>query len=512
MVGAGPDPALSDWWEVHQTLYTTCLGLVGYPDEPAPDGFQLEPEAADALPTVSEDGRTYTFRIKPGFAFSPPSNEPVTAETFRYAIERTLAPVFDDDAPGPRFYGDILGVEEYRSGSADHVSGLVAEDDRLTITLVAPAPNFLHRLALPYACPVPVATPALRSGLNPEPPVAGAGPYYLAQMIPKRLVVFLSNPNYEGSRPQPFDAIAVKMKTEPADAIDQVLQGTLDAAMLAGDNPVSGPGSSIAQEWGPASANAENGDQRWFGAPRLGVDFIALNTTRPAFSDPDVRRAVAVALDRDALSRIWVNAPTAGLLVPSVPGSAGIGASVPDPDVERALELMGGREFDVRMQGFPEAWGCGPCREFEVAVTGQLKAIGITVTVSHPDEEHMGDAFASDSEVDLLLWGTGTDVPDPVAFLGSLREIPWVGDANLQELDRLVDLDGQARIDGAATLADRIVDEDTLVIPIAYPVFPFFISDRIGCGFVQPAIGSVDLLSLCVDEEGAPSPSASASP
>jgi ABC-type transport system substrate-binding protein len=331
-------------------------------------------------------------------------------------------------------------------------------------------------------------------------------------MISKRLVVFLPNPNYEGSRPQPFDAIAVKMKTEPADAIDQVLQGTLDAAMLAGDNPVSGPGSSVAEEWGPASANAKNGDQRWFGAPRLGVDFIALNTTRPAFGDPDVRRAVALAIDRYALSRIWVNAPTSGLLVPSVPGSAGIDASVPDPDVEQALALMGGRELDVTMQGFPEVWGCGPCREFEVAVTGQLKAIGITVTVRHPDEEHIGDAFERDSEVDLLLWDTGTDVPDPVAFLGALRDIPWVGDANLQELDRLVDLEGQARIDGAGTLANRIVDLDTLVIPIAYPVFPFFISERIGCGFIQPAIGAVDLLSLCVDEDVTSSPSASALP
>jgi ABC-type transport system substrate-binding protein len=282
--------------------------------------------------------------------------------------------------------------------------------------------------------------------------------------------------------------------------------------MLAGDNPASGPGSSIAEEWGPASPNAAEGDQRWFGAPRLGVEFLALNPTRPAFSDPEVRRAVALAIDREALSRIWVNAPTTDLLVPSGPGSAVTDVSVPDPDVEGALELMGGRELDVTMQGAPEAWGCGPCREFEVALTGQLKAIGITVTVTHPDEEHIGDAFAGDSNIDLLLWGTGTDVPDPVAFLGGLREIPWVGDANLQELDRLVDLEGPARIDGAATLANRIVGEDTLVIPIGYPVFPFFISERIGCGFIQPAIGAVDLLSLCVDEEATSAPSAGASP
>ena len=96
--------------------------------------------------------------------FSPPSNEPVTAETFRYSLQRAVSPVFGDDAPGPGIFGDIAGVSEYRAGTADHVSGLVANRGiQLTITLVAPEPDFLMRLATSYACPVPTTdTPALR--------------------------------------------------------------------------------------------------------------------------------------------------------------------------------------------------------------------------------------------------------------------------------------------------------------------------------------------------------------
>ncbi len=503
-----PDPAVNGYWEVHQALYITCVGLLAYPDEPAPEGWALVPEAATAIPTISPDGLTYTFRIKQGFMFSPPSNEPVTAETFRATLERSLSPVFDEGAPGPQFYGDIAGVDEYRSGTADHVRGLVADGDRLTITLEAASPDFLHRLALPYACPVPIGTPALGSGLNPEPPIGGAGPYYLAEKVTKRLVVLLKNPNYEGSRPQPFDAIAIRVGTEPARAIDQVQRGTLDAAMLAGGDPVSGAGSSIAAEWGPASPRAADGDQRWFGAPRLGLDYLALNASRSAFSDPDVRRAVALALDREAISRIWVTAPTANLLPPSVPGSAGADARIPSPDIDAALELMNGRTFEVTMQGFPTEWECGPCREFEVAVTGQLKAIGITVTVRHP-EDFPGDALEPGSDVDMLQLGLGSDVPDPVALLRPLRDDSWIGEANLRELDRLEGLSGQVRIDEAASFAERVVDE-ALVIPTGYPVYPFFLSERIGCGFVQPAIGALDLLSLCVEEAATPSPSSSA--
>ncbi len=46
------------------------------------------------MPDISPDGRTYTFRIRPGFRFSPPSGQAVTAETFRATIERALSPKF----------------------------------------------------------------------------------------------------------------------------------------------------------------------------------------------------------------------------------------------------------------------------------------------------------------------------------------------------------------------------------------------------------------------------------
>ena len=62
------------------------------------------------------------------------------------------------------------------------------------------------------------------------------------------------------------------------------------------------------------------------------------------------------------------------------------------------------------------------------------------------------------------------------------------------------------------TLDRRIVADDATVIPYGYPEYPNYFSERIGCGFVQPAIGAVDLLSLC-RKGGAPaSPLPSAIP
>ena len=74
---------------------------------------------AAALPVPSADGKSYTFRIRPGFRFSPPSNAPVTAQTFKFAIERALSPKIT--GPARKFAADIVGQEAYEAGKAKHI-------------------------------------------------------------------------------------------------------------------------------------------------------------------------------------------------------------------------------------------------------------------------------------------------------------------------------------------------------------------------------------------------------
>ena len=92
------------------------------------------PEVAQSLPTRSADGKTYTFTIRKGFRFSPPSNEPVTAQTFKYAIERSLSPMMKSPRV-ERFLGDVVGAKAYVAGKAPHISGIVARGNTLTIRL-----------------------------------------------------------------------------------------------------------------------------------------------------------------------------------------------------------------------------------------------------------------------------------------------------------------------------------------------------------------------------------------
>ena len=95
VVGNGQaDPAVNGGPVFHQLTYATCAYLLNYPDAAGAAGRVLRPEVAAAMPDISPDGRTYTFRIRPGFRFSPPSGQAVTAETFKATIERALSPKF----------------------------------------------------------------------------------------------------------------------------------------------------------------------------------------------------------------------------------------------------------------------------------------------------------------------------------------------------------------------------------------------------------------------------------
>jgi peptide/nickel transport system substrate-binding protein len=490
-----PDPATNGSFEFRQAAYFTCAGLLRYPNKPAPDGWVLEPEVAAAMPEVSADGRTYTFTVRDGFVFSPPSNEKVTAATFRATLERALAADLGESGRGIMFLADIQGAVDYHEDRTAHVSGIVADGDRLTITLEAPAPDFLRRLTLPYFCPLPLGTPTVPRGLDPIPPLAAAGPYYLAKHIAAELGLYLPNPNYTGPRERPWAAIAFRFGFVPGDAIGRVEAGLADAAVSGAFEPLLNAASERAKEWGPGSPAAAGGDQRWFGGPRFLTDYIAMNPADPLLKDPAVRRAIALALDRSTLAAVFGEAPTASLLAPSVPGSPPADTAPPTPDRDTARVLLAGRTGTLVMAS-PPAGECPECDAIASAVKSQLAPMGITVQIKEFD-----DPWAASQEpknkIDLLNGSLDTDYPDPVALMGRLRVNAWLPKADLAELDRIGGLEGQARIDAAAALAARVADDGTWVVPFGYPVYPLFLGKTVGCGYVQPAIGAVDLLSLC---------------
>ncbi len=175
---ADGDPALDATWLAFQVEDATCAKLLNYPDLAGPIGAQLRPEVAASMPTLSRDRRTYTFTIRPGYRFSPPSNQPLTAETFRTSIERAVSPRMGKGCCGTAAHSDITREAAYRAGDTEHISGLTARADTLTVRLVRPSADFLQRLAArSSSAPSRSAhKPANQTSERPSPPPAARSP------------------------------------------------------------------------------------------------------------------------------------------------------------------------------------------------------------------------------------------------------------------------------------------------------------------------------------------------
>ncbi len=409
------DPAFGSW--LH---YVTCANLVTYPDRPAPEGSRIVPEAAESVPAPAAGGTTYTFRIRPGFRFSPPSNEAVTAMTFKSTIERVTDPRLG--SPLATEFSGIVGYQAYVTDKAREISGLVARGRTLTIRLSKPDGGLLARLADGSACAVPVDTPVAR-GMNNIP---SAGPYYIASYTPRQQLVLEQNPNYRGGRPHRLAQIVVAIGVDPVRALEQVEAGTADYALRL----PRAAGPRLESAYGPRSDAARAGHQQYFVSEALGARILHMNTSRPLFSDVRLRRAVNYAIDRSALAAqgrraaevnpFNAGAPTDDYLPRSAAGAEDFQVyPLRKPDLRRATRIAG----HVNATAVMYTPNLSPWREEAQIVRRNLKPLGIDVQVK---EFPLGDFFTRVTRrgepFDLAVSGYWL-APDPVEILALLVDV-----------------------------------------------------------------------------------------
>ena len=333
------DPARGSGAE--DLLYATCAQLVNYPDKAGPAGSQLTAEVAQSLPARSADGRTYRFKIRPGFRFSPPSDQPVTAQTFKDTIERTLNPRMDSYSA--QYLADIVGARAYMAGKASHIAGVTATGDTLRIRLLAPAPDFLSRLAQPAFCAVPSNTPIneacgdpvrralLRGVLHPRPG-GRAGPQ---PQLPRQPSTPLRADRARGRDLRQARVRRNRGRHRRLHGSGVVFLHHARHARRATRRPLR-----ARQRRGPAGTAAV------LRQPGLQLDYFYLNTHRPLFSDVRVRQAVNYAIDRRALAQLGdafeplPERPTDHYLPPGMPGYRDAHVYPTTPDVAKARELI----------------------------------------------------------------------------------------------------------------------------------------------------------------------------
>ena len=454
-------------------------------------GLAVEPDLAERW-SVSPDGTVYTFILRDNLKFADGS--PITTEDVIYSWERAADP--KTASPTARTYlGDILGFNDKLDGKADTISGLKAEDDRtLVVTLDAPKPYFLAKLTYPTSFVVDEHQASASSDDWVWKPNS-SGPYGIKDYTETKVLVFERNLSYHTQTAIQY----VTYILDPGGSwISRYEDGTLDILGLdqATTERVRRPDDPLNAEWKSGTS--------------LCTNYVTLNNSLPPFDDPLVRKAFAMAVDRDTYAERLTNnlsLPALTLLPPGMPGfSEGLAAVFDSEAAKKALadSTYAGNLPPVTLEA------SGFATEGSASVNALVEmwktTLGVEVKVSFLDPQKFTEAAVKE-QGQMTLYGWCADYPDPQNFLDVLfhsgSEFNTAGYSN-SKFDQLVDQAGVEN-DPAQRLAfyqqaEGLLLEDYGVIPLLHSVDDVLVKPRVN-GYVLAPIVNLYLPWLSLTPE-----------
>jgi peptide/nickel transport system substrate-binding protein len=436
------------------TMYNALLRtLVATNHKAGATGNELHPDLATALPTISSDGLTYTFKLKSGIKFAPPVNRAITSKDIEYAFERiNTAPLV---AQYGFYYAGIIKGMDGKAKSPAPISGIETPDDStIVFHLEQPTGDFLYRLSMAATAPVPqeVAKCFTKAG-DYGRFVISSGPYMLkgsdqlkttscsamkpiSGFDPSKQITMVRNPNYaqntDDLRTNNVDGIQVTIDTNINDIFNKVESGGLDASFT------NQPPKPILQQYLTQPAKKQqihfdSGDRTWY---------ITMNWSTPPFDDIHVRKAANLIMDKAAMLQAW-GGPSFGQIATHIMPPSVVNNQLTqsyDPyntpgfhgDLAKAQAEMKQSKYDTNKDGTCDASACSnlvminrnvtPWTDLEPVVVNSLGKIGIKVK---PRELATSAAYTTIQTVKnnipiALNAGWGKDYADAYTFAAPL--------------------------------------------------------------------------------------------
>ncbi|MPY57952.1 ABC transporter substrate-binding protein [Streptomyces spongiae] len=324
------------YWQLYQSMYD---GLLSFKKVGGQESFTVVPDLAEAMPKVTDGGKTYTFTLRKGIKFS--DGKALTTDDVVASFQR----IFKVSSPtAGTFYNGIVGADTClkKPASCTLDKGVVgdAKTDTVTIKLTAPDPEFPYKLAVPHASILPKDSPAKDAGTKPLP---STGPYMAASYDPNRQLKLVRNPHFkEWSRegqPQGYpDVIQYSFGQTVESEVTAVQNGTADWMY---DPPPADRLNEIGTKY--ASQAHVN--------PLTAFWYATLNVNMAPFNNKLARQAINWAVDRDAVVRLYggknLASPACTILPPGFPGhvdscqyTKGGGKTWSKQDLAKAKELV----------------------------------------------------------------------------------------------------------------------------------------------------------------------------
>jgi peptide/nickel transport system substrate-binding protein/oligopeptide transport system substrate-binding protein len=394
------DPAIGYDWQNWPVIASIFNGLIGY----EPGSTKLRPLLAESY-SVSPDGLTYEFKLRPGVKFQ--NGRAMTADDVVYTLNRTVNP--KTQSPGASFFSSIDGFEDFTKGKADHLSGVSASDpSTVVIKLAQPNASFLYTMALNFAFVVPKEEVEKAGGDFGKHPV-GTGAFRLKDWTLGQKVVLERNPDYFEKGLPHLDMLTVEVGQEPLTALLRLQHGEIDAL---------GDGIPPAK-FNEVMANETLKKDVVIG-PRLATTYVTMKTNQKPFNDQRVREAVNHAINKARIVKLINGRATpANQVLP--PGMPGYDADFKgfDYDPKKAKELLKAAGLSGGFGTTLFANNTDPNPRIAEAIQQDLAAVGIKADLKMLAQENVIAAAGSPDQAPMV-WSGGMawsdDFPDPTDF------------------------------------------------------------------------------------------------
>jgi peptide/nickel transport system substrate-binding protein len=453
------------------------------------------PDLAEALPTVGDDGKSYTFKLRKGIKFS--NGNEVTLNDVRASLQR----IFKVSSPtSGGFYSVFVGADKCLAEPATcTLEGGVVIDEAagtVTINLNQPDPELMQKLALPHAVILPSDTPATDVGTQPIP---GTGAYMIAAYDPNKQLKMVRNPHFKewsaDAQPDGYpDEINYDFGLTDEAALTAIQNGEADWTL---DPPPADRLVELGTQY--ADQVHINTLTAWWYAP--------MNVNIPPFNNEKARQAVNFAVDRNALVNLFggpvLASPVCQVLPPGFPGhqpfclyTANPGETWSAPDIEKAKQLVqesgtAGQEVTVISEDSAVSKAVGTYLQSvlnEIGYKASVKPISSNIQFTYIQNTN------NNTQISVTQWYQ--DYPAASDFLNILFGCGSFnpGSDSSVNIAGFCDKGIQARMDEALKLAitdqaaadkmwaeiDRAVMEKAPAVPLFTPKRVDFVSKRLG--------------------------------
>lgn len=444
------------------------------------------PGAAESF-SVSADGLTYTFKIRPNSKYYDGS--PLTAKNFEFAWKRLADPNVAGEYQNlpcdiikgyaayavtncPDANGKTMTTEEAQkldlAKLREGVGVKATDDNTLEFQLLRPTPYFLSMTALWMGAPVREEDAAKGEDWWNDPAnYVGNGPFQLKQWDKGSKIIWEANPNYNGPLAPKIKGIEMSVIQEDQVAFEAYKNGELDILSITSAFRAA------------AEADPVLSKQIFKRAPDA-TFYVGFNNTKPPFDNQKVRQAFAQAIDRDAWVRDVIQGlglPAQTFVTPGIPGSLEGKVDKWKFDPAAAKKTLADAGFPDG-KGLPEITLTYPSsatqKTYNEWLANQFKQnLGIDVKLDPVDSTAYTELTKSvETSPQTFILGWGPDYPDPQNYYSAVFRTGGNAAADIGYSDPAFDkileqadseLDQTKRMDLYAQALNILLDDSPVV-------------------------------------------------